>query len=323
MRSRVTFCRLKNDFLVTTKYIRKTNCIILNLFSDTTHHYNIDHLVFEELEVCHLASDKSPNNYHSWNHRMWLLNKLKAIEKQILFNLSNLYITEYNFSEEWILKHVSDFSCYHYRQFCIKNIFTFDNESWKIFSNTVNTNLHQGFIKYLVANFPKDITVEVSEENLDTYSEDNLVNLLLSNVAKNCNCISNNVLVCRKLELLFNELVINNGLLTFYKYHETLWYHRRFIVHEIIAIMYDHFGLVRQDGVLVKESCRKCQIDDLRQKQAKIGKYDSERVYSSLLFVVLIAHEKKFAGERRIDTDHYVDRHEKYLKFVEGLNNVM
>lgn len=254
---------------------------------------------------------------------MWLLNKLKAIEKQILFNLSNLYISEYDFSEECTLNHISDFSCYHYRQFCIKNVFTFDNETWKIFSNSLNTNLHHGFIKFLAANFPKDITVEVSEENLDTYSDDNLVNLLLSNVAKNCNCISNNVLVCRKLELLINELVINNGVLMFYKYHETLWYHRRFIVHEIIAIMYDHFGLAREDGVLVKETCRKCQIDDLRQKQAKIGKYDSERIYSSLLFVVLIAHEKKFAEERRINGDNYANRHEKYLKFVEGLNNVM
>lgn len=275
----------------------------------------------EELNICDLASDKSPNNYHSWNHRMWVVQKFRTVEKQ--FDINKLYIKEYEFSERWTSKHVSDFSCFHYRQFCIRNIFTIDNESWKKFENVVDSNLRKSFVRVLAMNIPKDTTIQASEENLVAYSEGNLVSLLLGYSVKNCNCAIENILVCRKLEVLFRELVLNNELLRFYKYHETLWYHRRFIVHEIIALMYSHFGLVRDDGALVKIACKKCQVDDLRQKQAKIGRYESSSVYSTVLFNVLLTHEKVFLSERKADGDNYADRHEKYLKFVEGLNNVM
>lgn len=268
-----------------------------------------------------MASDKSPNNYHSWNHRMWLLNIIKSLRKQ--FDLNFLYIKEYGFSERWSSKHVSDFSCFHYRQFCIRNIFTINEDSLRSLENTVDVSLRKTFVRVLAQNFPNDITVRASEENLLSYSDDNIINLLLGYASKNCNCLQNNAVATRKLEILFHELVLNNELLRFYKYHETLWYHRRFIVHEVIAIIYDHFDLIRQNGALVKNVCRKCNKEELRQKQAKIVRYDSNRIYSSLLFNVLLSHEKKFIEERRNDSDNYADRHEKYLKFVEGLNNVI
>ncbi|KAJ0175206.1 hypothetical protein K1T71_009347 [Dendrolimus kikuchii] len=280
----------------------------------------IENLVNEELHICELASDKSPNNYHSWNHRMWLINALKSTKR--IFDIHFLYIKEYGFSERWASKHVSDFSCFHYRQFCIKNIFHINDDSWKIFESTLDSNLRKGFIRVISENFPKD-SMNVSEGTLIAYSDDNLVKLLLSYSTKNCNCSINYVYLCRKLDVLFYELLLNNELLKFYKFHETLWYHRRFIIHEIIAVMYDHFSIMRQNGVLVKKMCKKCNNEDLRQKSAKMIRYDSNHVYSSILFNVLLSHEKKFIAERRIDCDNYADRHEKYLKFVEGLNNVM
>ncbi|XP_049871470.1 protein prenyltransferase alpha subunit repeat-containing protein 1 [Pectinophora gossypiella] len=279
----------------------------------------IENLANEELHICELASDKSPNNYHSWNHRTWVMNKLKKYEKQ--FDLNFLYVKEYDFSERWSSKHVSDFSCFHYRQFCIKNIFTISNNSWKSLETSINGNLRKTFVRVLALHFPKDFSIQASENDLISYTEDNLVNLLLSYTVKNCNCITNNSLVCRKLEILFHEMVLNNELLRYYKYHETLWYHRRFIIHEIIAIMYEYYGVVRQNGALVKNVCKKCNLDEIRQKQPKMGRYDGERVYSSILFKVTLAHEMNYIQERRNDNDNYADRHEKYLKFVEGLNN--
>ncbi|XP_030020111.2 protein prenyltransferase alpha subunit repeat-containing protein 1 [Manduca sexta] len=278
----------------------------------------IEVLVNEELFICELAADKSPNNYHSWNHRMWLVNTLKTIQRR--FDMNLLYIKEYVFSERWTSKHVSDFSCFHYRQFCIKNVLTMDNDTWKTFQNNLDTNLRKNFVRVVADNLPKDITADTSEANLLTYTDDNLMNLLLSYTTKNCNCATNNTFVCRKLEILYHELVLNNELLQFYKYHETLWYHRRYIVHEVMSTIYDYFGLTRQNGALVKNICSKCNIDVLRQKQAKIVRYDSQRIYSSVLFNILLGHEKKFIEERRSDSDNYADRHEKYMKFVEGLN---
>ncbi|KAL0870472.1 hypothetical protein ABMA27_005466 [Loxostege sticticalis] len=280
----------------------------------------INSLITEELLICELASDKSPNNYHSWNHRMWLVNKLKSVKN---FDLHFLYIKEYEFSERWTSKHVSDYSCFHYRQFCIKNIFSINPDQWQTFENTVNCNLRKSFVKILSDNFPNDVTIQASKDDLLTYSEENLVNLLLCYTNKNCSCAVEHVQVCRKLEVLFHELVLNIELLRFYKFHETMWYHRRFIVHEVMSIMYDHFGVARQNGVLVKNNCGVCSMDELRQKQAKIVRYDSNRIYSCVLFNILKNIETKFIEERQRDDDNYACRHEKYLRFVEGLNNVM
>lgn len=291
------------------------------VFSDDSISSNtIENLLNEELRLCELASDQSPNNYHSWNHRMWILDTLKNGRKQ--YDIAFLYKKEYGFSERWSSKHVSDFSCFHYRQFCIKNILTIDNASWKNFESTNDNNLRKSLVTALYANFPKDATISVSEDNLLTYSEEQLVNLILSHGNNTCNCPTNNVSLCRQLDILFYELVLNNELLRFYKHHETLWYHRRFIVHELICLMYGHFGFVRRNGALVKKTCVKCNIDD-RLKQTRIVRYDCNRVYSSILFNIFICHEKRFVDERRSDGDNYSDRHEKYMKFVEGLNSVM
>lgn len=251
---------------------------------------------------------------------MWLINTIKN-HKQ--FNgIAFLLIKEYGFSERWAARHVSDFSCFYYRQFCIKNILAIDDAGWKIFQDSAEIHLRKNLAHLLASNFSKDVTVYATEEDLLSYSEDNLVNLLLSYTQKNCNCM-HNAQISRKIELLFYELVLNNELLTFYKFHETLWYHRRFVIHEILQVMYVYFGLVRQNGALIKKSCERCNIDDLRQKQAKMVRYDCNRVYSCVLFQVLICHEKSFVDERSSDGDNYAERHIKYLKFVEGLNNVM
>lgn len=296
-----------------------TLSLTLPIFSDDSVLSNIiENLIHEELQICELASDRSPNNYHSWNHRIWVLDTLKNYRKQ--YDIALLFIKEYGFSERWASKHISDFSCFHYRQFCIKNILTIDNDHWKNFESIMDNILWKSLVCMLSKNFPKDATIQVSEDSLILYSEEQLINLVLSHGNKTCNCTRNNISVCQQVEVLFYELVLNNELLRFYKHHETLWYHRRFVVHELICLMYDYFGFIRQNGALVKKSCRKCNEC---QKQAKIVRYDCNRVYSSILFNVLISHEKRFVDERRIDGDNYSDRHEKYMKFVEGLNNVM
>ncbi|XP_026493241.1 protein prenyltransferase alpha subunit repeat-containing protein 1 isoform X1 [Vanessa tameamea] len=296
--------------------------LLETIFQEENYERNsIEHLINDELIICDLASDKSPNNYHSWNHRIWLLNKVKTISTY--YDPNALYIKEYNSSEKWTSKHVSDFSCFHYHQYCIKNLYNLCNDSWKSLEKTLNINFRKNLVRVLASNFPKDVTIQASEENLLGYSEENLMNLLLSYSNKICNCIVNYVPMCKKIEILFHALVLNNELICFYKYHETLWYHRRFILHEIISIMYEHFGLVRYNGALVKKNCKICNFDDMRQKQAKIGRYDTNHIYSSVLFNVILSHEKQIIEERQKDGDPNADRHEKYLKFVEGFNNVM
>ncbi|VVD02707.1 unnamed protein product [Leptidea sinapis] len=281
----------------------------------------LENIINEELRVCELAADKSPNNYHCWSHRSWLFDLLRSEDKHN--NHNTLFIKEYCFSEKWTSRHVSDFSCFHYRQFCIKNLAYINDTFWKALESSIDINLRKLLVRQLVTNLPNNMTVEVSEEELLSYSEENLMNLLLSHSAKNCNCNVNSVSSCRKLEVLSYELSLNNELIEFYKCHETLWYHRRFILHEISAVIYDHFGMVRHNGMLMKNSCKYCSLNDKRQKQAKISQYDSNSIYGSILFSVILNHEKKFIKKRVLEGDNYAGRHEKYMKFVEGLNNVM
>lgn len=248
---------------------------------------------------------------------MWIVNTLK---KRNHFDIVLLFVKEYAFSERWASKHISDFSCFHYRQFCIKNILSIDNARWNNIEGNIENNSRKSLVSVICSSYPKDASNQVSEDNLMLYTEEQLINLILRHVNKTCHCTTDYVSVYRHIQVLFYELTLNNELLRFYKHHETLWYHRRFIVHEIVILMYDYFGFVKLNGALVKKSCRKC---NQQQKQAKIVRYDCNRVYSSILFNVLINHEKMFVDERAKDGDNYADRHEKHMKFVEGLNNVM
>lgn len=279
-----------------------------------------DNLINEELNVCQLAADKSPNNYHSWTHRIWLLKKLKTLNDQ--YKINCLYMKEYDFSENWVSKHVSEFSGFHYRQFCIRNIFSIATKSmWKNLNDYIHINLRTSFAHVLLSHFPKDNLVKLSENEILSCSEDDLISVLLVHSYRNCNCNINIFLTCRKFEILFHELICNNELLRFYKFHETLWYHRRFIVHEILSVMYDYVGLLKQNGILMKENCIHCKSGYISEKQAKMVKYDSNHVYSSNLFKILISHESEFIEEMRSIGDNYCERHEKYLKYIEGINN--
>lgn len=309
------FFQLKNKYLME---IMKKYIFYFIYFSDDIHQIGtLESIINMELRICELTSDKCTNNYHSWSHRLWFINKLKSTIKKN--DVQELYIKEYNFSERWMSKHVSDFSCFHYRQFSIKNIYNLCNLSWKSFENSLDINFRKVLVKILASNFPKDGTLQASGEDLVSYLEESLVKLLLS-YNNSCSCNVDNVLLCRKIEVLCYELSLNTELLRFYKHHETMWYHRRFILHELIDLMYDHFGLFRHNGIVVKKSCKYCRSSDIRQNKAKITLYDGDCIYKTVLFQVIVAHERSFIKEN--ENDGHAVRHEKYLKHI-GLNNDM
>jgi protein prenyltransferase alpha subunit repeat containing protein 1 len=60
-----------------------------------------------DLSVCSKAADRYPNNYHAWNHRLWMVTRV--MEEFILRS-------ELDFSSSWLQTHVSDHSGVNYRQ---------------------------------------------------------------------------------------------------------------------------------------------------------------------------------------------------------------
>ncbi|KAL1117819.1 hypothetical protein AAG570_004134, partial [Ranatra chinensis] len=67
-----------------------------------------------EMAVCELAADHYSNNYHAWTHRLWSLQRsLDSCDER---QRSVLLEREWEWSEHWVSRHVSDHSGLHYRQ---------------------------------------------------------------------------------------------------------------------------------------------------------------------------------------------------------------
>ncbi|KAB7502008.1 Protein prenyltransferase alpha subunit repeat-containing protein 1-B [Armadillidium nasatum] len=69
--------------------------------------------LWAELDLCTWTASKKPNNYHSWNHRLWVVKKLSSSVEDT--EISELLKVEYNSSKTWISYHVSEHSGMHYR----------------------------------------------------------------------------------------------------------------------------------------------------------------------------------------------------------------
>ncbi|PZC85236.1 hypothetical protein B5X24_HaOG202421 [Helicoverpa armigera] len=287
----------------------------------------IDSVLVEELDVCNMAADKCQNNYHCWDHRRWLHNICGKL--QFGFNSALFSFTEYQFIKDWTSKHVSDHSCFHYRQFCVKKLYEVD-ERWTVFEKMIQVDLRENLQKVVEAHLPNDASVTPNKTFKKTIEDDDLIALVLGHGPGTCIC-NNTSNTCQKLEILFYELVSNDELLKYYKYHETLWYHRRFVVHEILETMYEYLGIERKNGKLVKrtlspeeierkDTCINCDNAELKEHHTKVEQQEIGWVYNCELFKVLVKHEKELIKDRRRDSDKYAGRHEDYLKYVEGLD---
>ncbi|XP_049792011.1 protein prenyltransferase alpha subunit repeat-containing protein 1 isoform X1 [Schistocerca nitens] len=72
------------------------------------------HLLEEELQVCAVAADRYPGNYHAWQHRTWSMVRLADTDQ--------LWLKEWQWSEGWMSLHISDYSGLHYRQFLLRHL---------------------------------------------------------------------------------------------------------------------------------------------------------------------------------------------------------
>ncbi|KAH8418915.1 hypothetical protein KR222_004448 [Zaprionus bogoriensis] len=58
-----------------------------------------------EISICERAADRCASNYHAWSHRQWVLQNAPCLLQSELLR-----------TEKFMRKHISDYSCYHYRQ---------------------------------------------------------------------------------------------------------------------------------------------------------------------------------------------------------------
>lgn len=289
----------------------------------------LDDIISEELRVCNKAADNCMNNYHCWDHRAFLMDL--SWRYRYSFDSTKLYFNEYKFIKQWTSSHVSDYSCFHYRQICVSILFLID-ERWPEFEKMVEVNLRDNFQKVLADHMTSDDPVvtpnKISKKTID---DDDLIVLVLGYTPGNCKCYATWNATLRKLELLFYELISNEDLLKYYKNHQAIWYHRRFIVNKILNTMYNYLGVENKLNGIIKQitmppsaverknSCVKCADADLMEHHNNVKKQKEDWFWNCPLYKVLIRHELALIKDRRIEDLKYSEAHENYLKFFEGL----
>ncbi|XP_076061659.1 protein prenyltransferase alpha subunit repeat-containing protein tempura [Oratosquilla oratoria] len=80
-------------------------------------HGEIINFLTTELNLCTMTATKHQNNYHSWNHRLWIMQQL-----EILGNFKETLLSEYEWTQAWVSVHVSEHSGLHYRQYILNSI---------------------------------------------------------------------------------------------------------------------------------------------------------------------------------------------------------
>ncbi|KAG5885192.1 hypothetical protein JTB14_036499 [Gonioctena quinquepunctata] len=185
-------------------------------------------LLQNECFVVNMASERCPNNYHSWNHRIWCLENLVPDNQSI----SNIVYSELSYSQEWINNHISENTGYHYRQYLIKLV----KNHKKIVS------LYDSYYNFVVKTI-LNMTNDGDCGNLLTYllgkaNKTKLLEETCSYVNYICLLLYDLVVVVDKLNKLFPE-------------HEALYYHRRFLVYKLLQVPYEYHGLECSAGTKI------------------------------------------------------------------------
>ncbi|XP_018324874.1 protein prenyltransferase alpha subunit repeat-containing protein 1 [Agrilus planipennis] len=286
--------------------------LLKRMLSNTKPECYIDMLP-EEFAVTEFAAEKAENNYHAWTHRIWCLENFlfsKTIDYQ---SKSNVIFEQLQFSLGWINNHISQHSGYHYRQYlinCIKNIPTMNN-------SISNTSFM--FVKNLLG-----LSIE------DMSNERSFINKLLGeskDYASESNNYSN--YVCILLYELFHTL---KTLFCFYPKHETIWYHRKFIVYHLLQWMYDCYGIEWQPKINLSNVCEynvnvvdNCTYKNVKfaesgEKFAKLFKFETDRLDSSLLYQIIVQSEfdivKTSLSSACLHTQKLAERYERWLKNI-------
>lgn len=73
-------------------------------------------ITINELRVCLDAASRYRRNYYAWRHRFWIME-----QSQWLSSVQSMH-TELQTTAQWMERHVSDYSVFHYRQILIIQI---------------------------------------------------------------------------------------------------------------------------------------------------------------------------------------------------------
>ncbi|CAG9766735.1 unnamed protein product [Ceutorhynchus assimilis] len=256
-------------------------------------------ILMHELYVCTQTAENTPNNYHSWIHRQWVVTKFYKY-------ISNLITAELDMNKFWISRHISESCGYHYRQFLLNQL--------KLHNNLLSLN-----IKFYLKNVLWHFRIQHCDD------PEHFLIYLLGEPAKN-NTIKDLSRFTHYVIYIFKELSYTMNIDVMNQVHEPYWLHRRYILHELLEASHKYLGQEFSPG----QNLNTIQLNktesimnniDCEEKQPKIFKTQpSESQWtSSNMFRIMGIVEKDFieanirAGGVQCE---YANKHKRWLKYM-------
>ncbi|XP_058799394.1 protein prenyltransferase alpha subunit repeat-containing protein 1-A [Phymastichus coffea] len=193
-------------------------------------------LLRKEYEVTTIAATKHRNNWLAWTYRTYIVLIFRQIFVDKFF--SYLY-EEWEQSTIWCNSHISDFSGFAYRQFLLWNLLLYKAGNIKK-NRSVLLKRHQ-------KNIYKFISVANDGYKKMQVSDKEFTKGFLDLFRKKSNKIcSGNDLENFFMNLSYwtEDCLLNEELINIFPDHETLWYHRRFLVICFLALTNNMINLL-------------------------------------------------------------------------------
>lgn len=241
-----------------------------------------------ELEITHICADRSPSNCHAWTHRIWALEKYFNTDN----NAINDVLKELDFSEKWTAMHVSDFSGFHYRQYLFNTI----KNNKSLMFEYVSPDCFVKFLGYL-NNFLSDNNEEILDlTNLNSSS-------MLYNLYNYKTCVTDQNYENRILfltALLIYDLHSCQKMHEVFKYHESIFTHRKYILYNLVNLDKEISGAqnntkVDLNNIFMQQQCTGNIVNSLEADQFVVNspkKTKHEHDFNKLIKAV-INNEKR------------------------------
>lgn len=293
-------------------------------------------LLTNECKVTLMAASKAQNNYHAWTHQIW------AVETIAYKYIPNVITIQLDFSLPWVMSHVSEHTGFHYRQHVLKLVKERNMEK-SLFSkyyefiadNVVPKSESNSLLKYLLGENSQVNTKGCCQnehiQNIQFQSQS-------INFKHNLETRQQNVQIENYLCILLFELFDTLKLLSeLYSSHESVWYHRRFVIFGLLQVaseyhslplscsknINDAFSSQGQNIIMteLKEKMNFNRFQDNGEICPKLFKSESSNFTSSNLYKLILETERNIILKNNLKKSNYVQkelarRHEKWLKFV-------
>ena len=206
---------------------------ILKLILNKDNKWNPDmELLFcNEMQVSSMAANRYGNNCHAWNHKVYLIQLLEALLPSEFNSFLN---DEWQESSKWCNRHISDYSGFVYRQILLKKLLVRNNYNEQCKSTMdilkKRRELIFEFVK-IAARSCNDVFL------LHNGSCKEILDLLHGNYSTKHQDINFEQSLIN-LSYWTEECIFNEELIRTFPGHEALWYHRRFLVYSLIALIH-------------------------------------------------------------------------------------